>query len=103
MKHYVNEAGTDLILDTGVLIGSATAQSIYYRKPDGITTGSFTASLYSSYSALAQATGTYLLKHTLTTTDFNIPGAWRFQSYVGAVDGTWYGQMVEINIYDRFQ
>lgn len=103
IKHYVGEAGTDLILDTGVLIGTVQDKYIKYRKPDGVTTGSFTASLFSSYSQLAVATGTYLLKHTLITTDFDTPGEWRFQAYVGAIDGTWYGEMVKFQVYDIFQ
>lgn len=101
-KHYVGEAGTDLILDTGVLIGSATEKYIAYKNPAGVT-GSFSASLYSSYSALASLTGTYLLKHTLVTTDFTIPGEWRFQAYIGAVDGTWRGETVKLTIFDNFQ
>jgi hypothetical protein len=102
-KHYVNETGTDMVFDTGVLLGSTTQQYIKYKKPDGTTTGSFTASLYSSYSALANATGTYFLKHTLAVTDLNVPGEWRFQAYIGAVDGTWLGETVMINIYDQFE
>ena len=83
-KHYVGEAGTQLILDTGILIGSVSDQHIKYRKPGG-TFGSFSASLYSSYSQLAQATGTYLMSHTLEASDFDEPGVWRFQGYVGAL------------------
>ena len=103
IKHYVGEAGTSLILDTGVLIGSATAQHIKYKKPDGLTTGSFTASLYSSYSELASATGTYLINRTLTTSDFDQSGEWRFQAYVASASGTWYGEMVKVNIYDLYE
>lgn len=105
IKHYVGEAGTDLILDTGVLIGSASAQHIKYQKPSGsgVTTGTFTASLYSSYSQLAVAIGTYLVKHTLVTTDFDTPGEWRFQAYVASVSGTWYGEMAKMTIYDLYQ
>lgn len=102
-KHYINEAGTSLILDTGTLIGSATQQYITYRKPDGTTTGSFAASLYSSFSVIAQLTGTYLLLHTLATTDLDQSGEWRFQAYVGAVGGTWWGEMVKINIYGLYE
>jgi hypothetical protein len=103
-KHYVNEVGTDLILDTGVLIGSATAQHIKYRKPDGLTIGTFTASLFSSTSALAGGlVGTYLIKHTLAVGELNVPGEWRFQAYVGSITGSWLGEMAKINIYDSFQ
>jgi hypothetical protein len=102
-KHYVNETGTELVLDVGVLIGSATQQHIKYRKPDGVTTGTFEAELYSSYSELAQATGTYLLKHVTAITDFTMPGEWRLHAYVGAVGGTWLGELVKLNIYDTYQ
>jgi hypothetical protein len=102
-KHYVGEAGTSLILDTGVLIGSATAYSIKYLKPGGVTSGSWSASLYSSYSALASATGTYLLSRTLLTTDFDVPGEWKFQAFIGAIDGTWFGETVKENIYGAFE
>lgn len=101
-KHYVGEAGTDLILDTGMLIGSVTAQHIKYLNPAS-TEGTFTASLYSSYSELAGAIGTYLLKHTLATTDFSVPGVWKFQAYVAAVDGTWFGETTKLTVYDEYQ
>lgn len=102
-KHYVREVGTALLLDCGVVLGSVTEKHINYRKPDGSTTGSFSASLYSSYSQLALATGTYFLTHTLVASDFDTPGEWRFQAYIGAVDGTWLGEMVKVTIYDNFQ
>ena len=101
-KHYNNEAGTDLLLDTGILIGSATEYHIDYMKPSGVN-GSWSASLYSSYSLLAAAIGTYFLKHTFVTTDLSESGLWRFQAYIGAVDGTWYGETVKENIYDQLE
>lgn len=103
IKHYVGESGTTLILDTGILVGSATDKYIKYRKPDGTTTGTFSASFYSSYSQLALATGTYFLSHTLISSDFNQPGEWRFQAYVAAIDGTWYGETVKLTIYDSYE
>lgn len=101
-KHYVGETGTELILDTGILIGSATSQYIKTMNPAKVE-GTFTASLYSSYSLLAEAIGTYLLKHTLATSDFSIPGDWRFQAFIGTASGTWYGETVKLTIYDEFQ
>lgn len=102
-KHYVGETGSSLLLDCGVLIGSATFQYIKYRKPDAVTSGTWSASLYSSYSLLANATGTYFLRRTLLSTDFDTPGEWRFQSYIGAVDGTWFGETIKLNVYDAFE
>lgn len=102
IKHYVGETGTDFILDCGVMIGSASAQYIKYKTPAGII-GSWSASLYSSYSTIAAAIGTYFVKRTLLTTDFSVPGEWKFQAYIGATDGTWYGETVDLTIYDAFQ
>ena len=102
-KHYKDEVGTDLILDTGILIGTVAFQYIKYKKPDGVTTGSWDASLYDSYSELAKLTGTYLLLHTLDVGELDQSGEWRFQAWVGAVDGTWFGEVVKENIYDEFE
>ncbi len=101
-KHYITEAGTDLILDTGILIGTVQDQYIEYTDPNGVT-GSFDASLYSSYSAIAELTGTYLLKYTLKTTDITVSGTWKFQAYVAAIDGTWWGETVKYDIYGKFE
>lgn len=101
-KHYTNEAGTDLILDTGVLIGTVQFQYIKYKNPIGVI-GTWSADIYSSYSELAKLAGTYLLKRVLTVTDFTVSGEWKLQAYVGAIDGTWYGETVTLNIYDKFE
>lgn len=102
VKHYVNEVGTDLVLDTGHVIATATEQYIYYKDPAG-NTGSWSADLFSSYSQLAGTIGTYLLKHTLEAGDIAVSGEWRFQSYIGAVDGTWYGELVKYDIFDLYE
>ncbi len=103
MKHYVGEAGTDLIFDCGVLVNSATDKFIKYKDPSGLI-GTWSASFYSSTSVLAgNLIGTYFLKHTLVASDFSIPGDWRFQSYLGAVDGTWFGENITYTVYDKFQ
>ena len=102
-KHYIGEVGTELRIDTGVLIGSATIQHIKYRKPDGVTEGTFTASLFSSYSELAEATNTYYLSRTIESTDFNTPGEWRIQAVIGTISGTWIGEMVKLNIFDEYE
>ena len=102
-KHYKGEVGTDLILDTGVLIGTVQFQYIKYQKPDGVTQGSWNASLYSSHSDIAAAIGTYLLLHTLDADELDVSGEWTFQAWVGAIDGTWFGESVIENIYDEFE
>jgi hypothetical protein len=101
-KHYLRETGTDFILDTGINIGTVPMQAIYYKKPTGVT-GTWSASLYSSQSDLGGVIGTYLLKHTLTYNDLDVSGTWKFNAFVAAVDGTWYGETVTLNIYDKYE
>jgi len=103
-KHYKNEVGTDIILDTGVLIGTATFQFINYEKPGGSVQGSWLGELYSSTSKLAgNLVGTYFVKYTLDAGDLDVSGDWKFQAWIGAIDGTWFGETVEENIYDQFE
>src|SRR3990167_9791991 len=100
-KHYVGEIGTELIFDVGILIGSVTAQQIKYLKPDGVTEGTFSASLYSSYSILAGGLiGTYFVKYTIASGDWGTSGLWKMQPVIGTSGGTWFGETVDLNIYD---
>ncbi len=101
-KKYINEVGTELILDTGILIGSASSQYIKTLNPNGVE-GTFAASLYSSFSELAKTTGTYFLKYTLASGDISISGDWRFQAFIGTNIGTWFGDTVKINFLDEFE
>ena len=101
-KHYVGEVGTDLILDTGIQVGTVAFNFIKWKDPGGLT-GSFSSAVYSSYSQLAKANGTYLLKYTLDSGDFSSAGEWEFQAYVGAADGTWYGETVKLDVMNEFE
>jgi len=101
-RHFKNETGTDLVLDTGILVGSASQYYIKYHAPSGLS-GTWAATLYSSYSSLAGLTGTYLLKRTLLYTDLSEAGEWRFQAHIGASDGTWWGETAVENILDAFE
>ena len=102
IKHYVNETGTDLVFDTGVLLATAAYWRIKYDSPSGIV-GSWVGSAYSSYSTLAGAIGNYFVKYTLAINDFNESGEWEFQTFIGAIDGTWYGETVKMNVYAAFE
>ena len=101
-KHYLHETGSDFVLDTGINVGTVSDKMIYYKKPSGLE-GSWAASLYSSYSSLAEINGTYLIKHTLAYIDFDISGEWKFNAWVAAADGTWWGETVKLNIYDKYE
>lgn len=102
-KHYINEIGTDVLIDCGVDITDTAVQRIWYRKPDGSTTGSWTGAIYSSYSTIAKAIGSYFVKYTLVTGDLDIAGEWRFQAFVANSTGTWWGETVKESIYDNYE
>jgi len=102
-KHYKNEVGTSLRLDTGVDLSGINEQQIRYEKPDGVTTGTWVASLLSSYSVEAgKVIGTYFVEYTLQDSDLDTVGVWKLQAWVADSTGTWYSETVEENIYDQY-
>jgi hypothetical protein len=102
VKHYLGEAGTLLLFDTGILVGSVNSRWIKYKDPSGVE-GTWVASLYSSYSNIAQAIGTYFISYTLLQSNFTKPGEWKFQPHVAVVDGTWFGETVTLKVFDAYQ
>ena len=100
-KHYINEIGTQFLLDVGVALGTYDVVSIKYKKPDG-SASTWYGDLYSSYSELALATGTYFISHVLAGTDLNQSGDWIFQGMVANTAGTWYGESAKETIFDLY-
>lgn len=103
MKHYINEIGTQFLLDVGVVLGTGDIVRIKYKKPDGSTTGTWYGDLYSSYSDVAGAVGTYFISHVLAGTELNQSGDWEFQGVVGNTAGTWYGETAKETIFGEFE
>ena len=105
-KHYINEVGTDLLFDTGVLMATTDALQLWYKKP-GDVIGSWSGSLYSSYSILAAAVGNYYIKYTTAVTsgtyDLDVSGDWKLQAYIADTAGTWWGETADLKIYNRFE
>ena len=101
-KHYVGEIGTEFLLDCGVDVSDGVTLYMKYKTP-GAVTGTWTASLYSSYSLLAEAIGTYFLRHVIAGTEFSVSGDWHFQAVVGNTAGTWYGESVKETIFGEFE
>lgn len=102
-KHYINEVGTEIYLDTGLDLANAIAVAVKYLQPDGVTTGTWEGSIYSSYSALAALEGTYYVKRTVASADFSVSGNWKLQAFVAMTTGTWYGETLDLNIYGAFE
>lgn len=102
MKHYINETGTVIRLDTGINIATAPDYHIKIKKPNG-DTGTFPGILFNSYSELAKTTGTYYVVRTLVYGDLDVAGEWEFQAYIAGADGTWFGETVKLEVYDEFE
>ena len=68
---FVGDVGTEISLDCGVDVSTATIRNIVVRKANGskITWG-------------AVADGTNAIKHVTILGDLDAPGAWKLQAYV---------------------
>jgi len=103
MKHYINEIGTEFLIDLGTLIGAGDVVYIKYKKPDGTASNTWSGSLYSSYSLIAEQIGTYFIRHVIVGTELNQAGDWGFQGVLGNTAGTWYGETVKETIFGEFE
>ena len=105
-KHYINEVGTDILLDTGIDISDAGFVHVTYKKPDAVTLGTWVGAIYSSYSEIAKATGYYFVKYTLLVADLDQAGTWKFQAFLATtsgVAGTWHGETAEEKVFALFE
>ncbi len=68
---FVGDIGTEISLDCGVDVSSATVRGIAIRKPDGGKV---------LWSATADTTTS--IKHTTVSGDLNIPGVWKLQALI---------------------
>ena len=76
---FLNDVGTEIILDTRVDISAATTANILYTKPDG-TTGTWVGVVYD----------TTKVKYTVVTDDLDVTGDWKLQ--VSVVLPSWSGR-----------
>ena len=102
-KHYINEIGTQFLLDMGVALGTYDVVWIKRKKPDGTITGTWYGDLFSSYSEIAGAIGTYFISHVLAGTELNQSGDWEFQGVVANTAGTWYGETAKECIFGEYE
>ena len=91
-KHYKREVGTVVTLDCGVDVSAGTTLEIEVEKPDG-TLDTWTGAV----------DGTTGVKYTLTSSDFDQTGLYKMQAHVTAANGEWFGETVEIYVYDDFE
>lgn len=73
VKHYVGEEGTDIVVDVGSDISSATTAALKVRKPDGS---------FVTWTGTVTGAGNDHITYTITSVDFNLAGTYRIQSFV---------------------
>lgn len=90
-KVYVGDIGTQIVLDCGQDISSATARSIEVRKPDGSTA-----------SWPATASGMTAIAYVTLAGSLDMPGPYRLQALVTLPSGTWRGETAQLSVYAAF-
>lgn len=91
-KIYVGDTGTDIILDSGADISSATTLQIKYKKPSG-DTGAWTATVQSTTKAV----------YTTQAGDLDESGEWRIQIYVELSSWSGHGEAVSLTVNSLFE
>ncbi len=90
-KVYVGDTGTAIVLDVGVNISAATAQSIEAQRPDGSTV-SWAGTIFE----------TNKVRFVTQANSLNQAGDWKLQSRVVLPTGTWLGEVVKLTVYRPF-
>lgn len=91
IKPYVGDVGTEIKLNVGVSLATATAQSIEVKRPDG-TTVSWPGTVVESTK----------VRFISVVDTFNIPGDWKLQARVTLPAGTWTGEVATLRVYRLF-
>lgn len=91
-KHYVGETGTEILVDTGVDITTATNTKIKCKKPDG-TTVEWGASVKD----------TTKLSYLTQEGDFNQAGTYRVQASLSLGGWTGLGETASFKILELFE
>jgi hypothetical protein len=90
-KVYVGDTGTAIVLDVGVNISAASAQSIEAQRPDGSTV-SWAGTIFE----------TNKVRFVTQADSLNVAGDWKLQSRVVLPTGTWLGEVVKLTVHRPF-
>lgn len=80
---FEGDQGTELVLDCGTDISTASGLKIIARRPDGLRV-----------EWLAVLDGTNSVMYVIQPGELKV-GCWQFQSYVEMGGGKWYGEVVK--------
>jgi len=86
---YKSDIGTELILDCGVTISTATVMKVRSRNPNGAVK-EWVATLNTATS----------IKYVLLLNDINIAGKWQFQAYIEMPGWKGRGEWATVEVKD---
>jgi len=95
-KVYENDIGTEIKLNAGTSLAGHTVLEIHYLKPDGA--GGWVEGIWT-------ATDVETTKAQFITTasgDLSPNGNWKVKIYADLPSGTWWGETVEMKVYDKW-
>jgi hypothetical protein len=90
-KHYVNEVGTEILIDCGSDITGATVHTLEVRKPDGTIV-----------SWAATISGTNHLSYISLEGDFNMVGLYLLQAKINIASWAGRGETAEFEIFEDY-
>lgn len=91
-KIYVGDIGTEIILDTGVDLSSATSLKIAVKKGDG-SVGEWAATIFE----------TTKVKHVSADGDLNVSGLYSFQAKIVTPSWSGLGSTATVRVYEPFK
>jgi hypothetical protein len=91
-KVYQGDVGTQIILDCGSDISSATVRKIKARKPSGALV-----------EWTAAASGSNSITYTTATNDIDEAGNWQLQAYIEVTGGKFHGETLALPVYSAFK
>lgn len=91
---YVGDVGTEIILDCGSSVATATAQKILFKRPDK-TTGEWVAEKV--------AGNANQIRYILQAGDVAVAGIWVMQAYVVMPGWTGKGKSVKVTVRANFE
>lgn len=84
---FIGDTGTEIVLDCGIDVSSATARKIIARKPSG-TRVEWTAA----------AEGSTSIKYVTQADDLNVAGEWALQAHIEMPDWIGSGDVVRLQV-----
>lgn len=90
-KHYVGEINTEIRVDCGIDVSTASVKKLIIKKPNG-----------QIIERIPTVYNRRYLRYFTTAEDFDMSGEYELQAYVVTDSWQGYGQTVSFVIYDKF-